>query len=303
MKLKLIYFITMIFISGISQVYSQSDPQVSQTWMQPTIFNPASIGATDALNINGYVRQQYSGFNNAPATQYLGINNYFKSIHLGIGLAFTNDHFGIENSQNLKVQLTHRIKINEETDLTFGLAGGILHHHIETSNLVFEDGNDPLSDFPYESETKPDFDFGAVLRYKNFRAGLSCLHLTNSTKNSTVFRTPRHYYIYGNYQLLLNERLTLIPGIYFKKSGPVTQAGISTIIDYDNRFAGGLSYRVNDALSLMARIEIVENIFIGYTYDIDSGPIKSYSSGSHEIMFNVRINKGSGILKTPRFFD
>lgn len=302
MKTLLRNILTIILLTGSGQLCAQVDPQVSQTWIQKLIYNPAAVTPSGAINITTYARQQYTGFNNAPSTQYIGVSNFFESLNSGLGIAFINDHFGVENTQNIKLQFTHKTLINSETILIFGLGAGILHNHIETSNLIFEDGNDPLSNFAYESETKADFDFGAELQFKNFTAGLSCLHLTHSTEKSTVFKTPRHYYLYGNYRISISDQITLIPGINFKKSGPVTQAGFSGIFNYGNRFSGGLSYRSKDAISLMVRIEIIENIFVGYAFDIDSGPVKSYSNGSHEIMLSARILKDRGMLKTPRFF-
>jgi len=72
---------------------------------------------------------------------------------------------------------------------------------------------------------------------------------------------------------------------------------------YNNKFWGGVSYRVLGDISILLGV-YYKDFKIGYSYDMNAGPMKSYSSGSHEIMIIARFSKNkNGNLKSPRFFD
>jgi hypothetical protein len=53
---------------------------------------------------------------------------------------------------------------------------------------------------------------------------------------------------------------------------------------YGDHLWGGMTYRLDDALVLIAGYNINENLKFGYAYDITTSDLKSESSGSHEIL-------------------
>jgi len=59
---------------------------------------------------------------------------------------------------------------------------------------------------------------------------------------------------------------------------------VSSRMEYDNKYWGGLSYRIQDAVVFMAGINIAGGLSIGYSYDLPTSKIITVSSGSHEIM-------------------
>ena len=52
-----------------------------------------------------------------------------------------------------------------------------------------------------------------------------------------------------------------------------------------DRFWAGVSYRSDRSVNALFQIQINDQIKFAYTYDMDFGRLKSFSSGSHEIMF------------------
>lgn len=286
-----------------SRSFSQVDPQISQFWLRKIMFNPASIEKNNMINIYGLARQQWTGFENAPSTQFLGVSNYFENIRVGLGLSFVNDNIGPESAQNLKLNYSYNFRLNRETIITFGAGTGIIHRSINPNKLVFEDNNDPYKNMLTEKQTTVDFDFGFEIQYQNFIIGASCLHLLKSNQKATNFKIPRHFHAYGLYNFVINEELLIQPIASFRNTGNIWQAELATIVNYKNTLWGGLSYRFEDAFVISARVEILENFQLGYSYDMDAGPVRSFSSGSHEISLTTQISKGNAVLKSPRFFD
>jgi len=56
--------------------------------------------------------------------------------------------------------------------------------------------------------------------------------------------------------------------------------------------------------SFVGAIEVfaLENLRVGYAYDVSIGPLKGYSSGTHEISIGFYIKTQKTRMLTPRFF-
>ena len=85
----------------------------------------------------------------------------------------------------------------------------------------------------------------------------------------------------------------------------ITQFEVSALMYYANRFWIGASFRPKDAVVGLIGVEITKNFRVGYSYDYNSGAVKSYSGGSHEILVMGSFDVSPKIVptKTPRFFN
>ena len=94
----------------------------------------------------------------------------------------------------------------------------------------------------------------------------------------------RHYYLMAGYGVDLTSSLTLKPMVQVKTDAVSTQLDANLNLLINNRFWVGASYRIQDAIVLMAGLEIIPNLKLGYSYDLTTSDIGNYSSGTHEIM-------------------
>ena len=78
--------------------------------------------------------------------------------------------------------------------------------------------------------------------------------------------------------------VTLKPSFYLKTDGVSAQYDFNMTVDYGDRFWGGMTYRVDDAVAMIVGLDITDNLKFGYAYDITVSDLKSESSGSHEVM-------------------
>jgi hypothetical protein len=65
----------------------------------------------------------------------------------------------------------------------------------------------------------------------------------------------------------------------------------------NNKFWVGAGYRVQDAIVLQAGMEIIPNMKLGYSYDLTTSEIKTYSSGTHEIVLGYCFNPAKTVKR------
>jgi type IX secretion system PorP/SprF family membrane protein len=71
--------------------------------------------------------------------------------------------------------------------------------------------------------------------------------------------------------------------VFLKTDAASTQFDINVRALWKNMVWAGVSYRIDDALGVMAGVNI-KSFRVGYSYDVTTSGINNYSSGSHEIM-------------------
>ena len=62
-------------------------------------------------------------------------------------------------------------------------------------------------------------------------------------------------------------------------------------LSYDKKYFLGLAYRYGDALGVLLGAHINDIIKIAYSYDYTTSALGDFSSGGHEIMFGLMLNK------------
>jgi type IX secretion system PorP/SprF family membrane protein len=292
----------------------QNDIQLSQQFLSRVNYNPAAIGGSNYMHIFLIGRQQFIGFNGAPSTQVLNAHSYFSQINSGGGLSITNDRIGPESSINAKLAYAYYIHF-EGSYLSFGLGAGILYKNLDVNKLNAENPNDPLlGSALYIGRTNrinPDFDFGIEYNTEHFQIGASTTHLNVSPVKINNYESGRHIYFYTKYTFNLDLDWKLAPSFVTHMSAwPIMQLDLNTMATYRDRFWFGASIRTSDKFEFESVVGflglyITDFLGLGYSYDLNLGPIGKYTSGSHEISLRFRIGRGDsyGGSKTPRFFE
>lgn len=284
---------------------AQNDMQFSHYMYNENVFNPAATGNSDKLITSLVARQQWIGVENPPSTQFLNIDTYIDKIKGGLGLTAINDRLGFENTLNLKLNYAYHLHISESAILSGGLSAGFVNKKLDGSKLIYEQGNDPHAVTTSTNAFSPDFGGGIEFKTPKITAGISSTHVSESLKNSTVFVNPRHYFLYAKYLVILNPDFSIIPSLLIKSSGFITQYELNATAVYKEKISLGVTYRYKESIVGLVGMHITDMLFIGYSYDFNVRPIKTYSSGSHEIMLQVRLkglNNKKTDYKSVRFF-
>ena len=62
-------------------------------------------------------------------------------------------------------------------------------------------------------------------------------------------------------------------------------------IKYDNKFWGGIGYRSNSVFILNMGMQLIDKLSLTYAFEFSSSGIASNTSGTHEIMLSLNLNK------------
>ncbi len=287
----LVFFVTI-------PAFSQFEAQISQYMLNMPSFNPAAVGENGMINVSGLHRIQWVGMPGAPQSTFFSINSPFKSgekTNHGLGVKFLNDKIGAFNSQAAHLQYAFKRKIGNSrlsvgVDLGF-VNVGFVHDSIRNANVNSE-FHDFLGDtaIPNADDTGMSFDLSAGVFYSapKYYLGISYVHLNTPkitlNEERTSFNVRGVLYFTGGYNFAFkNPKWHLHPSCLVKSDFITFQAELSSRLVYDERFWGGLSYRYQDAVVVMAGINVMNGMQIGYAYDLPASKMLGPSSGSHEI--------------------
>jgi len=297
--------IAFLFLAIVIQpVLSQQDPLSSQYMFNTLTYNPGIAGTSGMICATALNRQQWVGFEGAPSTTVFNVNapvSPFK-IKSGVGLLVESDNVGFDKDINISGSYSYLLDIGPGT-LGIGLSLGMLNKSLTpTWEIPSGDSHTPASGDPLIPENKESyvaFDAGLGLYFKSdkYYAGLSVTHL-NQPEIKYSKGTPyvsRHYYLTAGYVLQLpNPSLELLPSVFAFSDGKVAQFTITSLIRYNKKVWGGVSYRAGDALIGIVGFELYNGLRLGYAYDFTMSDMNKNSNGSHEFMVNYCFDLGLG---------
>jgi len=308
-------FSILLSIGLLTALHSQSDPVSSQYMFNHMLYNPGSAGSSGMICATAMTRQQWVGFKGAPSSTVFHVNAAVRpfKINSGIGITIINDRAGFDTDNSLMLSYSYIAQVGQGR-LGIGINLGMLNKAIDpTWNIPSGDQFVPPSGDPLIPEGKESFiafDMGLGLFYStsDYYAGLSVTHLTEPSIKYTK-GTPyvaRQYYATAGYTVRLpNPSLELIPSLFVFSDGKIFQPTVTTIVRYNKKVWGGVSYRAGDALSGIIGLELYNGLRIGYSYDFPMNDIKMSTSGSHEFVvnycFDLSLGRTSNRYKSIRF--
>lgn len=294
-------------------VYSQQDPEFSQNLNVLNLYNPGAAGSSERICLMAVHREQWVGFKGAPSTSFFNANaafNFLGASH-GAGLSILNDSYGFNTDLGLSLSYAYRI------DFGFGKLGIGLNLGI-VNKAIAPDWNIPSSlgsvvgdpYIPQNNESRAAFDmgFGLFFNSEQLFFGISTTHL-NQARIRYEEANPylvRHYYATAGYTLqLINPLFEVMPSFVLKTDGNANQLYVNTLVRYNKKVWGGVSYRAGDAIVGMFGLEIFNGLKITYSYDFVTSRIGKYSDGSHEFSLgyclDLSLDKSSQKYKSVRF--
>jgi len=298
-----------MLILGFQNTNAQQMPQFTQYMYNTIAINPAYAGSREVLSIVALGRNQWTGFDGGPQTQTLSINSPLRNEKIGLGLSLINDKAGYENFTYVYADFSYTINLGERTKLAFGIDAGATSYKIsdELYNGV-NTGNDPYFDERLD-RWNPNFGAGLLFHSDRWFAGFSVPRLINNdNNNNTEYAALEqvHYYVIGGYVFDLGKSVKFKPSILAKYTddAPISTDFTANFL-FNEKLWLGVSYRANGQQSdfgALIDFQVTQQFRIGYTYELPTGEIRPYTSGSQEIllMYEFRFTKKN--LKSPRYF-
>jgi type IX secretion system PorP/SprF family membrane protein len=293
---KLIFLI--IAVAGFSNLSGQQTSLYTQYMFNPFVLNPAIAGTSNFFQIRSTHRFQWAGFTDAPVTNSLSMFGPVsgKNLDMGYGGTVYVDATGPTRRSGLRGAFAYSIPINDEIHLSFGAALGLMQFKIDGTQITGM-RPEPTDDIKsVQSFFQPDGMLGVYLYRTDFQVSFSADNLFNNKFDVDpeavgVSKLKRHFYLMGAYTYIFNRTWSAEASTMFKAVTPVpVQMDISSRVIYQKTAWFGISFRTQEAISVLAGYIFSKKIYIGYSFDYNLTAIQQYSLGSHEIMIGYRFN-------------
>jgi len=285
----------------------QQDEQMSLYMYNPLYFNPAYAGSRDALSTVAMARFQWVNFKGAPTSQWFSIHSPILHKLVGVGGHMINDQIGSRNRTSAYADVSSGIQLNKKKDrLAVGITMGFDAMSYDFSNAQVVDVNDPYYGKSF-SFTKPNLGAGIYYYGDKHYFGISVPRLFESkitdVNNALQTITSRHFFITGGYVFDLNSVLKLKPSTLIKYTAhtPVTFDLNLSLLMYEKLWTG-IMYRFNESMGVNVVYNIKNTLQIGYIYDFPINGLRTYQSGSHEILIQYDFKPKKSVYNSPRYF-
>ena len=299
--------ILIVAVISVITVSAQQDPQFTQNMFNKLANNPGFAGSRGVIATSILHRSQWMGFNDggaAASTQNFSVDAELPFLYGGVGLNVVNDNIAEFSNLGLQASYAYRTELGVG-QIGMGMSVGMYQSGLNGSKLKSAQSNDPA--IPTVEVKGSSLDIGAGIYYntQDVYVGLSSAHMTEPTvewSDGQDFDLTRHYFLIAGYYHELSSLLSLNPSIYLKSDGATSQLDINTNLIYNNKLWGGVSYRLDEGLSLLAGMNVNEDFRFGLAYDVT---MMNAMSNSLEFMlgynFKIKTNKAISKYKNPRF--
>jgi type IX secretion system PorP/SprF family membrane protein len=267
--------------------------------MNDNYFNPAIAGSKNVHEANISYRNQWVGFEGAPVLLMGNFTGSYKNRgKVGYGASVISERKGITDNTAIYLNYAHHFRLTEKIKLGLGIRPGYMQHRVRLYNAVIADAGDDVLTGTVYSANAIDVNAGFHLYSPKFFVMGSFQRLLGrqiqftSYNNSLAF----HYNTIAGYNFRFQnskkKQMEIQPSIMvrFVRPLPVQVTGMLRFT-YENKFWGGLLYRTDDAIGIMAGMRIKDRLDIGYSFDYTVSNLSNYQSGSHEVMLSFVISR------------
>jgi type IX secretion system PorP/SprF family membrane protein len=290
-------FLSVILAASLfHETSAQQLPIYTNYLLNAYAYNPAVAGSKKDLVVNANYRNQWVGFEDAPTTYGINLHSGLgKSKKAAIGALLSADNTGMLSKTSGYLTFAYHVKLNETYKLGLGVSVGMVQYRIKLYDAKIVDSGDELLTGNLLSNNVFDSNGGLYFYSDKLFVGLSGFqYLGNKItwKDSKSTLNP-HFYATAGYMFDVSKKISIQPAALVKFSKPVpVQPEFSLRAFYNKMFWIGGSYRLNDAVSIMAGVTTLKDkLNIAYAYDIPNTKIRTYTSGSHEIMLTYQFIK------------
>jgi type IX secretion system PorP/SprF family membrane protein len=304
---KLTLFVTILAVCG--SLFGQQEPQNTLYMLNPFLTNPALAGTNNYYQIRTNHRFQWTGLKDAPITNSISAYGPHSTKSMGYGGTIYNDITGPTSRTGLNAVYAYNIAVNTDIRVSMGLSLGIMQYKVDGTKIELHDAEpDNALQKTLYSKVVPDGSMGIYVWNSDFFAGFSALQLLNNKiklsaedPEPELNRLARHYYLFGGYHYEPSKDLALEPTLVIKKVVPAAyQFEFNAKVIYQRMLWGGISFRTQDAVSLVLGYTYENKYFVGCGYDYAVSSLRKYTTGSFEFCLGVNfssLKKASGRKK------
>lgn len=306
-------FILLLLVCNLT--FGQQLPLFSQYLFNKFLINPAVAGSDGYTSINLTAREQWVGYSGAPRTfsysmqtRILKKSNSSNNTWLrrsafrpasdgkvGLGGYVFSDRNGLIQRTGFQFTYAYHMWLQNNTQLSFGLALTGYHFKINEMEINFEDPNEPwLNNDLRRGIFVPDATFGVYLLNAKYSFGFSADQLFGAAAKIgdyayRNFSMSRQFYLFGSYDFSSGRNAYIEPSFLVKVSEqlkPQADMGITYLLNQS--FWAGIAYRTSGAIIANVGVKY-QNMYFGYAFDFTLQEIQRITYGTHEISLAIKL--------------
>ena len=296
-----IFLVALLGLLNISN--AQNDPLLTHFVFNKQSYNPGVVGVKGGLDAGAIYRNQWwSGIEGAPKTLQAYANIPIQHDRAGLGVNIVADKIGITNTTAIDLSYAYRIKFGKSN-----LAIGIMPR-FESASYNWELA-DPhaRADANLSGKAKTSFNIGAGLYFNtnNFYAGVSMPRLlANSLYLEDNFtRKFNSFYFLTGYVFKVADNIKFHPAalVSINANSPF-EFELNGNFIFKDAFLAGLSYRYQDAVSVLFQYMFKNGLKAGAAIDLTASELNRQTRGSFEILVGYTLNCESCDIVNLRYF-
>ena len=292
---KIHYILASALLLISSSAFAQQEGSFAFYKYHMDVINPAYTGVDGQTIVTTSFRNQWSGVPDAPKTQAVSFGMPIVN-NLGLGVSVVNSSTFIEKQTLININLSYKVKMNESTNLYFGINAGANAFNVNTSGLeLYSVESDPA--LGSINTVNPNFGVGALLKNEKYYVSISVPRLVNiqNAKNDNGYATVENnkpsIYLSGGYDFNINSTGTLIlkPSILARYIADVPfSVNFSAMLQIHDNFEIGGLYRTDDAYAAMANFILNKKFIIGYAYEMSTISTMASAKNTNEILLQYK---------------
>lgn len=305
-KRQIVFYI--FLLCCIVRAQAQWDASFSRFWVAKMYYNPSFAGENDKIQVSGIYQYQWAGIENAPKHIFLSADMpvEFLGMRHGIGILTYNNAIGNERNSLFAAQYTFKYRIGKGM-LNIGIQAAMHELNFDAASLRLSTdstkNNRKTLRFNPTDKKVPDINAGISWTSKNFFAGVGAMHINqpaffalgdsishgNVKGDSAMSHIPLSYNFMAGYNIRAFHPFIEIQPMFFAQTSDFTQINMQAALQvvYRKKYSAGASWRGNAGYSLFAGA-VIEDVEVGYAYDLHTSGIGKESGGSHELSIRYR---------------
>lgn len=308
------------------------DHHFTQFYSAPVYLNPAFAGTSVQSRIAINYRNQWPTLPKSFVSYNFSYDQFVSKWNSGIGVSVWHDRAGTGalNHSTVALHYAYEITINRKWSVRPALNFGYSSVYLDLDNLTFSDQmareGDNLSTidpdrakFADKPVTYPDFGTGLLLFSQKYWIG-GALHHINKPLQSLIEKDshlPMKLSVHGGARIKTSKsgayknRQFIVPAFNYKAQEEFDQLDLGLYYEYDPLVVG-IWYRglpvlkknnygtINhDAIAILVGYQI-NNMNIGYSYDITVSSLTLNSGGAHELSIVMEFASKKNKKKSKR---
>lgn len=265
------------FLCGIWGIaFAQTESPSSQLLVHPGLINPSYNANVRDIAGSLLYRNQWSGFEGAPQ-----IINFDARVPvcklLGVGLLGNFEKSGFRKNTLVGITTDVDIRLGHQSWLNFGLHLGAGMKRYDLGDAVTEAGEVIAENFDQNYFVGG---YGISWVWKNLEVGASNYISFLGEEEGEMYNV----YVHGEYRFYPGSKWELRPVVLFSYNNKWknwVEPGV--FCTYNHLVTLGVSDRVDEHVTFTVLLQVIKQLSLSYSYDVNTGDIHKLASSSHEV--------------------